>query len=76
MDNNKKPGFNVNLQIEQNICFKRNKIVKFDKFKVNFEYFENLSSFILNMLHAYHKCCANGTCNVFLWQSSRNHQII
>ncbi len=28
------------------------------------------------MLHAYHKCCTNGTCNVFLWQSSRKHQII
>ncbi len=28
------------------------------------------------MLHAYHKCCTNGTCNVFLWQSFRNHPII
>ncbi len=28
------------------------------------------------MLHAYHNCCTNGTCNVFLWQSFRNHQII
>ncbi len=46
-DNNKKTGFNVdllrylcyltgNMKIEQNICFKRNQIVKFDKFKVNF----------------------------------------
>ncbi len=23
-----------------------------------------------------HKCCTNGTCNVFLWQSSRKRQII
>ncbi len=23
-----------------------------------------------------HKCCTTGTCNVFLWQSFRNHQII
>ncbi len=28
------------------------------------------------MLHAYHKCCTNGPCNVFLWQSFKNHQII
>ncbi len=28
------------------------------------------------MLHAYHKCCTNGTCNVFFGQSFRNHQII
>ncbi len=28
------------------------------------------------MLHAYHKCCTKGTCNVFMWQSSRKHQII
>ncbi len=28
------------------------------------------------MLHAYHKCCTNGTYNVFLWQSFRNRQII
>ncbi len=28
------------------------------------------------MLHAYHKCCTNGTCNVFMWQSARKHQII
>ncbi len=28
------------------------------------------------MLHAYHKCCTNGTCNVFMWQSSSKHQIV
>ncbi len=28
------------------------------------------------MLHDYHKCYTNGTCNVFLWQSSSKHQII
>ncbi len=47
-DNNKNPRFNVGflgyicypkeiLKIEQNICFKRNQIVKFDKFKVILE---------------------------------------
>ncbi len=24
------------------------------------------------MLHAYHKCCTNGNCNVFLWQIFTN----
>ncbi len=47
-DKNKKPGFNVDflgylcflkglLKIEQNFFFKRNQIVKFEKFKVIFE---------------------------------------
>ncbi len=47
-DNNNKSGFNVDflgylcyfkgiLKIEQNICFKRNQIVKFDKSKIIFE---------------------------------------
>ncbi len=46
-DNNKKPSFNLDflgylcylkeiLKMEQNICLKRNQIVKFDKFKVIF----------------------------------------
>ncbi len=44
-DKNKKPGFNVDflgylngiLKIEQNICLKRNQIVKFEKLNVIFE---------------------------------------